>query len=156
MLVACLDAYRAALLATMALIPAAERETRPLCGVWTLRDVVGHLADWEVVCLGVMQQIAAGRSPELDYDGDTDAWNAAHVAARQGQPASAAWAGFEAARRSLLDLLDRLSEAELNRPVDGRWGGTPYGWAYACLDHDREHTYDRGKLIGLIEADTAE
>ena len=44
----------------------------------------------------------------------------------------------------------------LNRPVAGRWGGTPYGWAAACLDHDREHACDLARLLGLVEAGDCE
>jgi hypothetical protein len=151
-LAASLQAYRVALFASLALISTEEHQTRPVCGAWTLQDMIGHLADWERLCGEVVRQMAAGSSPALDYDGDCDAWNAAHAARRRGQPWSETWNDLEAARRTLLDLLDSLSPGDLNRPVEGQWGGTPYRWIHACLDHDREHTYDLGKLLGLIES----
>ena len=144
---ASLRAHREALLALIALVPPGERNTRPISGLWTLRDVVGHLADWEGLCVEVLRQMAAGEAIKVDYDGDVDAWNAAHAAARQGQSWDAVWADFEAARRAILAVLDGLSDADLNTSRDGDWGGTPYRWAYVCVDHDQEHMADLRRAV---------
>jgi uncharacterized damage-inducible protein DinB/predicted RNase H-like HicB family nuclease len=141
-LLASLQAHREALLALMALVPAGDRDGRAISGLWTLRDVVGHLADWEKLCADVLRQMAAREPVEVDYSGNVDAWNAAHAAARRGHSWGAVWADFEAARRALLAVLDGLSDTDLNTPRPGDWGGTPYRWAYVCVDHDQEHMAD--------------
>jgi uncharacterized damage-inducible protein DinB len=141
-LLASLRAHREALLALIALVPPGERNTRLISGQWSLRDVAGHLADWEEFCAEVLRQMAAGQTVAVDYDGNVEAWNAARAMARQGQSWDAVWADFEAARRALLDILDGLSDADLNTSRPGDWGGTPYRWAYVCVDHDQEHMAD--------------
>ena len=46
-LLASLNETRAKLLAAVSLVPDTERESRPVCGHWTLKDLLGHIADWE-------------------------------------------------------------------------------------------------------------
>jgi hypothetical protein len=147
-LLVALDAGRAALLALAGLIPNGEQASRPVVGAWTLKDVLGHVVDWEWVSLGVARQMAAGRLPQVDYPVDVDAWNQAHVTARRDQPWETIWADLEAARRALMIFLEEASQADLDRPAPGRWGpvDTAYNWAYACLDHDLEHVADLRKL----------
>jgi hypothetical protein len=140
-LLAGLTAGREALLAAAALVPVAERETRAVCGGWTLKDVLGHVADWEWLCVDAVRQMAAGHPPQVDYDGDLEAWNQAHVEARRDQPWEAVGADCHAARKALLEVLEGMSQADLSRRIPSRWSpeDTPYRWAQACLAHDREH-----------------
>ena len=137
-----LTAAREELLAAAALMPAGERESRPVCGEWTLKDVLGHVADWEWVCVDGLRQMAAGRPPRMDYD--VDAWNREHVEARRDQPWEAVWADFHAARRALLEILEGMSEAELGRSFPGLQGEeiTAYYWVCNAFVHDRHHAQD--------------
>lgn len=146
-LLASLQAHREALLALIALVPDGERDNRAISGAWTLRQVVGHLADWEKLCADVLRQMTAGETVAVDYDGNVDAWNATHVAARQDQSWNAVWADFAAARRALLDVLAQLSDTDLNTPRPGDRGGTPYRWAYVSIDHDQEHLADLKRAV---------
>jgi uncharacterized damage-inducible protein DinB len=145
-LLAALDAGREELLAAAALVPPEERASRPVCGVWTLKDVLGHVADWEWLCVEGLRHMAAGRPLQVDYDGDVEAWNQAHAAARRDQPWEAVWADFHAARQALLEVLEGMSQADLDRYFPTRWGSetTPYSWACIFLTHDREHAQGLG------------
>ncbi len=63
LLLAALTAGREELLAAAAeLVPSEERSTRPVCGVWTLQDVFGHIADWEAYIIADLRDMAAGRT----------------------------------------------------------------------------------------------
>ncbi|MCX6028835.1 MAG: type II toxin-antitoxin system HicB family antitoxin [Chloroflexi bacterium] len=148
---AALDSGRAALLSLADLIPPEERAAQPIVGAWTLKDVLGHLADWEWLSLDTARQMAAGKLPAVDYPADVDSWNQAHVAARHDQPWAVIWADLMAARQALTAFLAEASEAALNRPASSRWGpvDTAYNWVYACLDHDLEHVADLKAFMDL-------
>jgi uncharacterized damage-inducible protein DinB len=145
LLMAAFAAARAELLATAALVPAAERASRSLGNGWTLKDKLGHLADWDRWAADVLGDVAAGREPQLDPtvdpENDFDGWNAAHRAARQDQPWEEVWRDFHAARAALTAVLAALDGAALHRPFASPWDPTDnaYNWVRIWLHHDREH-----------------
>jgi hypothetical protein len=143
-----LAAAREELLATSTLIPPQERASRPFCGEWTLKDVLGHVADWEWIGVKGLRDMAAGRPPQVEHIADIDAWNQVHAEARRDQPWDEVWADLHAAREALLEKLDRLGQAGLSQSFRFPWGpeGTAYQWACVFLAHDREHAE------GLMEA----
>jgi hypothetical protein len=138
---AALDAARAELLAWGELLPAAERAARPVCGEWTLQDVLGHVADWEQYAVDVLDDMAAGRMAGLTYDGDEEGWNHQHAKARRGQPWETILDDLAAIRVALLARLDHLDDDTLAAPARSRLSDddTPYNWFTISLDHDREH-----------------
>lgn len=140
-LLAALAAAREELLAWAALVPQDRRDTEAVCGVWTLRDVLGHVTDWELFGLDCLAAKAAGRVAGLAYNGDEKEWNTVHAAARQGQPWEAMWADLTATRRQMVAVASALDDADLVRPVPSAWDpqDTAYAWVRICVDHDREH-----------------
>jgi hypothetical protein len=140
-LLAALEAAREELLAWAALAPRARRDTEAVCGVWTLRDVLGHVTDWELFGLDCLAAKAAGRVAGLAYNGEELEWNTVHAAARQGQSWEAMWADLMATRRQLMVAASALDDADLVRPVPSAWDpvDTAYAWVRICVDHDREH-----------------
>ena len=75
-----LAAYEA-FFALLAIFPAEERETPGLCGTWTARQVVAHLAGWHYEAIRRFAEIAAGDPHDRTYD--VDNYNAIQVEARQ-------------------------------------------------------------------------
>jgi len=148
-LLAALAAGRAELLAWAALVPEPERASRRVCGQWTLQDVLGHVADWELFVVEGLRQMAAGEVAGTGYSGDEEAWNWDHVRARRGQPWETIWGDFVAARQKLLAALQGLDDAALARPVPSRWSAedSAYMWARICLAHDREHAEGLSKSL---------
>jgi uncharacterized damage-inducible protein DinB/predicted RNase H-like HicB family nuclease len=149
-LLAALAAARDELLAAAALVPPEERASRPVCGEWTLKDVLGHVADWEWFGVDGLRQMAAGQSPQVEHVQDIDAWNQAHVEARRDQAWETVWADLHAARRALLDVLEEMSQAQLGRSFPFPWGpeGTPYQWIWVYFRHDREHAHGLRQTLG--------
>lgn len=147
-LAAALIARREALLAHMAFVPPQEQETLPVVGAWTLKDLAGHVADWELQGLVFIRAILARQEPVTESGWELDRWNAEKAAARAGEPWEKTWAGLLAARRDLLALLRSLDDDALNTPFEGPLGGTPYNWFYMVIDHDRAHTEDLWRIYG--------
>jgi hypothetical protein len=140
-LLAALAAGREELLAAAALVPSEERASRPMCGEWTLKDVLGHMADWEWLGVKGLRLMAAGDAPLVEQIADVDTWNRDHAQARREQSWKKVWNDLHEARRALLEVLGKLSQADLARSFPSPWGPeiTPYGWVRVYLSHDREH-----------------
>lgn len=149
-LLAALAAARDELLAAAALVPAEERALRPVCGEWTLKDVLGHVADWEWFGMEGLREMADGHAPQVGRVESIEDWNRAHADARRHQPWEMVWADLQAARRALLDVLGEMSQAELGRSFPFPWGteGTAYQWILVYFRHDREHAHGLKEALG--------
>jgi len=143
-LLAALSAAREALLAAAALVPPEDRASRGVCGEWTLKDLLGHIVDLEWVGVDGLRDMAVGRSPQVEYIADVDAWNQAHYEARRDQPWDGVWSDLRAAREALVEVLERMGQADLSRSFPLPWGPevTAYDWVSVYLPHDREHARD--------------
>ncbi len=143
-LLAALNTARRELLAASDLVPEAERDSQRVCGEWTLKDLLGHIADWERFGAEGLRLMALGQSPEVEPVEDIDAWNLAHVRARQEQPWELVWAELHTMRQSLLTVLEEMGGGELAQRFPFPWGpeGTPYQWVTVFFAHDREHAAD--------------
>jgi len=138
---AALAAAREELLTAAALVPPADRSTRLVCGRWTLKDVLGHVADWEAFGTEGLRLMAAGQPPLVEAVTDIDAWNQVHATARAAQSWEQVWGDFQAACRALVEVLDRMGEGDLGQLYPFPWGprGTPYQWVEVFVEHDRSH-----------------
>jgi uncharacterized damage-inducible protein DinB/predicted RNase H-like HicB family nuclease len=141
---AVLSAAREELLRAAALVPVEERTSRPICGEWTLQDVLGHVCDWEWVGVEGLRCMAAGRPPQVEHVESIDAWNQAHCKARRDQPWQQVWEDFQAAREAMVAALSDLAQDGLARSFVFPWGpeGTAYQWVGVYVTHDREHARD--------------
>ena len=100
---------------------------------WTLRDHVGHLADWATEAVHAIDVYRWRGHWLSDPDEGVDAWNEAHVEASRGESPAEALARYDRSRADLLDAAGRLSIDELRSP-DG------WSWVYDCLHgHVRKH-----------------
>ena len=100
---------------------------------WTLRDHVGHLADWMdegARAIDVHRETGIWLS---DPEEGIDAWNERHVVATRRETPPETLARYDTARTRLLDAVGTLSVEELRSP-DG------WSWAYDCQHgHVRKH-----------------
>jgi hypothetical protein len=100
---------------------------------WTLRDHVGHLADWAAEGVRAIDVFNREGRWLADPPEGIDAWNEARVAASRGESAAATLRRYDDARSTLRDAVGTLSVDDLRSP-DG------WSWAYDCLHgHVRKH-----------------
>lgn len=136
-LLAALNASRREMRALAGLVPESQRASQKVMGQWTLKDVLGHVCDWEAYCV---DSLRAGEPQEMGYRG-TEEWNAAHAAARREHPFEKVQNDFQDVRETLVSLLHGWRQGELAGPMENPWGPqqSRYGWFHAFLAHEREH-----------------
>jgi uncharacterized damage-inducible protein DinB len=148
-LLAALEAARRELLSAAARVPAEARASREVCGIWTLKDLLGHLADWEEVGVEGLRMMAQGRPPDVEEVTDIDGWNREHVAARRNQPWDQVSADLHETRSELAAVLKGMSEERIPRWYRFPWGarGTAYDWLVVFVTHDRDHARDLREIL---------
>jgi DinB superfamily len=88
-----------------------ELDARPAPGKWTAREVVHHLADSEMTAAIRLRMLLAVDHPQIvGFDQDEFARRLYY-----DRPTEASLDAFKAARRATAELLERMSEAELQR-----------------------------------------
>jgi hypothetical protein len=111
-------------------------------GVWSVKDVLAHVAFWEQYVIGILRAIARGETPDLAADDETETRNASVVAQYYLTPLSSVIARWYAAREELLDQIEELSDEDLNDPDRSPWNnGEPLLRRIASnsYEHELEH-----------------
>lgn len=139
----------------------AERdwETPNVCGVWSVKEIIAHLASYEQMLVDVLRSLSGDDdTPTLDrYKLGIQQFNDYEVGQRQGRSVSEVLAEYEAAHAQAMTLLADI-------PVEGRrlngtlpWYGEDYDLedflVYSFYGHKREHCAQiavfRDQLVGL-------
>jgi len=111
-------------------------------GVWSVKDVLAHLAYWQRYGAALLTAAARGETPNLEGDDETERNNASVVGQYYQRSLAATIADWQAAREDLLDQLEQVSDADLNDPDRFAWnnGRTLLDRvAGNSYDHEREH-----------------
>jgi uncharacterized protein YdbL (DUF1318 family) len=137
-----LNTGRAALTTLMDIVPAGQRESLPVTGEWMLKDVVGHIADWDEVIVEATLAMEANQPIKWEATDYGEGWNQSHVAARRAQPWAHVWQNFIDVRGTVVtELAERVMEPDLGRMLPSPWSGEMS--FYVCLAipcrHDMEH-----------------
>jgi uncharacterized protein (TIGR03083 family) len=126
----------------LAQLSVAEINQPGAVGVWSVKDVLAHLAFWERFAVNTLQSIARGETPVLGADDETERKNASVVAQYYQRPLAAVVADWQQAREELLDALEDLDDQMLNDPDYFPWSeGRPLLDRIAgnSFDHEQEH-----------------
>ena len=128
------DAAIAALLdSVVRQVPFEHWDVAEVTAGWTLRDHVGHLADWAVEGTRAIEIFQRRGHWPSDPDEGVDPWNERHVIDARGETPAATLSRFDAAFGLLRRGIDTLSVEDLRSP-DG------WSWTYDCLHgHTRKH-----------------
>lgn len=113
---------------------------------WTLKDVLAHIASWDEEMVRVLQTFTMPGDSIYTYAiSDRNgfaAWNEEQVAARAERTVAEVVSEFEIARRDLIQVVEGLTDAVLNRSRMTSWGKAATGFELVMtqVDHDREHS----------------
>ncbi|MGH2459426.1 MAG: maleylpyruvate isomerase N-terminal domain-containing protein [Chloroflexota bacterium] len=119
----------------LALIDGIEEATLtmvPVCGTWTAKEVLSHLAAVRIAALNAFRQEHAGEPVTWAWSAypDGDAWNLAEVEHRRNRSTVEIRAELEATQRDILDLLESLPDTWKEEDSQASW----------LASHEREHT----------------
>lgn len=129
-------------LAPAALVPPEARETQAIGGDWTLKQIVGHLSDYDGLGIVALKAVAAEREPTYSMRiDDFESYNNERAAQWEATTWSDVWTTYLATRRALLLIADTLSDEALARPFPAPWPAltTACGYLLDMAQHEREH-----------------
>jgi uncharacterized damage-inducible protein DinB len=110
-------------------------------GVWTVKDVLGHIASWEETCLEPLQSYADGGPFEVEVIEDYLTWNDEQAAHKRDVPLDTILDELATIRQGLVEAASRLSAGQWKQRVPFSWGGQ--GTIAEVLDvfyrHELEH-----------------
>jgi uncharacterized damage-inducible protein DinB len=92
-------------------------------GVWTVKDVLGHIASWEETCLEPLRRYADGGPFEVEVIEDYMAWNNEQAARKRDIPLDAILDELATVRQGLVEAANRLSAGQWKQRVPFSWGG---------------------------------
>jgi uncharacterized damage-inducible protein DinB len=92
-------------------------------GVWTVKDVLGHIASWEETCLEPLQRYADGGPFEVEVIEDYMAWNNEQAARKRDIPLDTILDELAIVRQGLVEAASRLSARQWKQRVPFSWGG---------------------------------
>ncbi len=149
---AILKAARQEFTALVDLVPPDERAAKFVLGDWTLKDLVGHLADWENLIVDGLRQLLLDQIPKFAITiGDFAAFDEQLVQARQPQSWRAVWQDFNRSRKALDDAFQQYPELFLSHTLVTPWGKEmpAYFWLTICFGHDHEHASHLRQALSL-------
>lgn len=132
------------------------RETQPICGVWSARDVAGHLADWQTEMVEAVRRLRAGEQPKR-FIRDIDAWNHDQAAVRGIQTWADAEADLIDSWQKVIESLEQIDEDEFHRIGPLPWGTVDRigGFYRRIARHSRAHADEaqawRMRKLGVRE-----
>jgi len=119
-----------------------ELQTDAVTGIWTIKDLLGHIAAWEREAARAIDQVLDGSRPDLQDILDYDVWNDKHALTWQDLTTSQVLEELDASRANLLDHLRNLGDDRFEDPH--AFAATEGTSIRQLLDwqHDRSHTAD--------------
>src|SRR5262245_5598237 len=112
---------------------------------WTLKDTLAHVASWDEEMVRVLQTFTMPGESVYTYTiserNGFAVWNEEQVSARRELGVTQVLSEFETARRDLMQVIEGLTDAVLNRKRMTSWGKTATGFELVTtqMEHDREH-----------------
>jgi len=117
--------------------------------LWTVRELIGHLADSEGGLLGQVNRLVAGQMT-VPEDFDLNRWNRSAVRKRAALQVPELLDQIQAAFRQALEFLDGLNESLLDLKGLHSSGKvlTAEGFLRRMADHRSEHVADLKAALG--------
>jgi uncharacterized protein (TIGR03083 family) len=136
--------------------------TPGVCGVWTVKDVVAHLASTELMIVDVLGTlVGGGPTPYLDAAKQRDPQhNDKEVARRRAWSVAQTLAEYTDAARRALDVAARIPPETAHQPGALPWYGEEYALddflVYTSYGHKAEHCAQIAVHRDRLKARTAQ
>jgi hypothetical protein len=133
------------------------------CGYWSVKDIIAHLASYELVLIDVLSTVTgSGSTPYLDklaLNGG-QAFNDAEVSQRHRLTITEALKELEDAHRQALALAEKLPPEVFTKTGTLPWYGMEYSlddWlVYQFYGHKREHSAQIAAFRDIVEHKSVE
>ena len=126
--------------------PESAWETPGACGVWSVKDIIAHLASYEHVLVDVLTTFVSSNStPYLSKFTDPDGnFNDLEVAGRKGKSVKEVLDEFNDTYAQVMSLIARIPVETFRQAGTIPWYGLEYALddyiVYAYYGHKREHS----------------
>ncbi len=133
---------RQALLKAIAGLSDTELTSIQVEGIWTVKDLLGHIAAWENSLLEPLSVFVDGDPFQAEEIPDHDAWNAEQSARCASRSYSEVLKEMETTRQDLLKTAGKLSESQCNQIFRAPWGdqNSLIEMISGLAWHEEEHT----------------
>ncbi len=155
------DVFRYGHITVLAVVegfPAAHWETSGVCGMWSAKDVIAHLASSELATgdafAGILGEEPSETLGLLLSRGET--FNDTQVEQRRGQSAEETLAEYTRAHERAAEMLARIPVDQRREPGVLPWYGAEYDLedliTYMSYGHKREHSTQIAECRGRLGA----
>jgi hypothetical protein len=128
-------------------LPKTEWETPGVCGYWSVKDIIAHLASYEHMLVDVLNRfLDSGPTPYLDKMGALGplGFNDAEVGSRQDKTIADVLAEFNDTHAQTMALAARIPAETYRQNGTLPWYGAEYDLddfiVYTFYGHKREHS----------------
>jgi hypothetical protein len=128
-------------------LPTSEWETPGVCGAWSVKDIIGHLASYEHLLVDVLTTfLDGGPTPYLEEMGTVGPlqFNDAEVALRQDKTIADVLAEYNDTQAQTMALAARIPTKTFRQNGTLLWYGPEYDLddfiVYSYYAHKREHS----------------
>lgn len=109
---------------------------------WSVKDVLAHLAEWELLCVGWVESTRVDENPAVPALNYT--WHTIHALNRQiflkhrDRALEDVLADFHAIHARFMEMVESMSDEELLAPDHFAWmeGKAFFQWALGYANHD--------------------
>lgn len=133
-------------LRNLADLPMAHWDTENVCGWWSTKDIIAHLASFEEVLIDVLQSYqGGGPTPHLDaFTAGPGQYNDDQVAERKNRTPAEVFDEYQARHAQTMTLIVKIPAEVSRKPGTLPWYGLEYSLddliVYQYYGHKREHT----------------
>lgn len=122
-------------------------DSEGICGVWTVKDVIAHLASFELFFIDVLHTVleieAATPAIDVMFKLGPQGFNDSEVEKRKGMSYQEVWEEYDTARKKATELWAQVPEEKQRQAGLLEWYGAEYDledfMVYSFYAHKREH-----------------
>jgi uncharacterized damage-inducible protein DinB len=122
-----------------------EMSQVPLEGIWTAKDIIGHVTSWEETLLAPLKAYADGAPFVTEPIEDYLAYNDEQAALKREIPVEEILAQAESVRAGMVTAAEKLSEERWTARIPYPWGGK--GSLKRALEGLAEHEMEHVSAI---------